>query len=177
LVGSKPVAGEPDGAVRIVYEGEAKVVQDMYQWLIEEGLSTNAITHRLRLMNIPTPSGQGFWIRSTVRKILTNSAYCGRTFAFTETYGEPKFRMKADTKRSKTGRVRRPRGEWVEIPNATPAIISESTFQAAQEQLKKNRAMATRNSKHQYLLRGRDRFGCSSRVVRLARGEGYYRAP
>lgn len=143
------------GAVRVINEDEAKWVMEMYRWLVEEGLSTNAITYRLRAFNVPTPSGKGYWIRSTVRKILTNLAYSGKTFAFTQTYGEPKYRMKPDTKRKKTGLIRKPREEWIEIPNATPPIISESLFEAAQKQLQRNRELSTRNAKHQYLLHGR----------------------
>jgi site-specific DNA recombinase len=148
-------AKEQGGAVRVVNEDEAKWVREMYRWLVEEGLSTNAITYRLRALNVPTPSDKGYWIRSTVRKILTNLAYSGKTFAFTQTYGEPKSRMKPDTKRKKTGLIRMPREEWIEIPNATPPIISESLFEAAQKQLQRNRELSTRNAKHQYLLHGR----------------------
>ena len=143
------------GAVRIINEYEAKWVMEMYRWLVEEGLSTNAITYRLRALNVPTPSGRGYWIRSTVRKILTNPAYCGKTFAFTQTYGEPKYRMRPDTKRKKTGLIRKPREEWIEIPNATPPIVTECLFEAAQKQLQRNKELSTRNAKHQYLLHGR----------------------
>ena len=143
------------GAVRIVNEDEARWAREMYRWLVEEGLSTNAITYRLRALNVPTPSGKGYWIRSTTRKILTNPAYCGKTFAFTQTYAEPKYRMKTDTKRKKTGLIRKPREEWIEIPNATPAIIGESLFEAAQKQLQRNKELSSRNTKHQYLLHGR----------------------
>ena len=143
------------GAVRIINEDEARWVREIFRWLVEEGLSTNAITFRLRALNIPTPSGKGYWIRSTVHKLLTNVAYTGKTFAFTLTYGEPKYRMKTNTKRKKTGLIRKPPEEWLEIPNATPPIISEALFEAAQKQLKRNSELASRNSKHQYLLHGR----------------------
>jgi len=147
-----PGKGVGEG-IRYVNEEQAAIVRNIYHWLLE-GLSTHAITYRLRELGIPTPSGSGYWIRSTVLQILKNPAYCGKTYAFTCTYGEPKYRMKQGTKRKNTGIVRKPKEEWIEIPNATPAIISEEIFNATQERLEHNRRMARRNSKHEYLLHG-----------------------
>ena len=67
----------------------------------------------------------------------------------------------------------------MEIPNATPAIISVELFQAAQTQLKLNYEKSQRNTKQQYLLRGhlycrqcgRAYCGHIDRVIR------YYRCP
>ena len=139
--------------IRYVNEEQAAVVRNIYQWCLE-GLSTHAITYRLRELGIPTPSGHGYWLRSTVVKILKNPAYFGKTYAFTCTYSEPKYRLKSDTKRKYTGIVRKPKEEWVEIPNATPAIISEDIYNAVQTRLEHNQKMAKRNSKHEYLLHG-----------------------
>jgi len=154
LYGYSYIPGKDVGeGIRYINEGQAAVVRQMYHWLLE-GLSTDAITYRLRELGTPTPSGKGYWIRSTVLKILSNPAYCGKTYAFTCTYGMPKYRMKPNTKRKNTGIVWKPREQWLEIPNATPAIISEATFNAAQEKLVENRRLATRSKKHEYLLGG-----------------------
>lgn len=139
--------------VRYINDEQAGVVRQIYQWLLE-GLSTDAITYKLRELAIPTPTNKGYWIRSTVLGMLKNPAYFGKTYAFTRTYGKPKRRLKSDTKRKNTGVIWKPKEEWVEIPNATPPIISEATFNAAQERLEQNRRMATRNSKNEYLLHG-----------------------
>jgi len=147
-----PGKGVGEG-IRYIDEQQATIVRQIYQWLLE-GLSTDAITYRLRELGIPTPSGKGYWIRSTVLQILKNPAYCGKTYAFTRTYGMPKYRLKPDTKRKNTGIIWKPREQWVEIPHATPAIISEETFNTAQEKLVENRRLATRNKKHEYLLGG-----------------------
>jgi len=154
LYGYSYVPGKGVGeGIRYINEEQAAVVRQMYQWLLE-GLSTDAITYRLRELEIPTPSGKGYWIRSTVLQILKNPAYCGKTYAFTRTYGMPKYRLKPDTKRKNTGIIWKPREQWVEIPHATPAIISEEIFNTAQEKLAENRRLATRNKKHEYLLGG-----------------------
>ena len=147
-----PGKGVGEG-IRYINEEQAAVVRKIYQWLLE-GMSTDALTYRLRELGIPTPSGKGYWIRSTVLQILKNPAYCGKTYAFTCTYGMPKYRLKPDTKRKNTGIIWKPREQWIEIPHATPAIISEEIFDAAQEKLAENRRLATRNKKHEYLLGG-----------------------
>jgi len=154
LYGYSYIPGKGVGeGIRYINEKQAAVVKKIYQWLLE-GLSTDAITYRLRELGIHTPSGKGYWIRSTVLRILKNPGYCGKTYAFTCTYGMPKYRLKPDTKRKNTGIIWKPREQWVEIPGATPAIISEELFDAAQEKLAENRRLATRNKQHDYLLSG-----------------------
>jgi site-specific DNA recombinase len=155
LYGYRYAPGKGIGeGVRYINEEEARWVREIYRWLVEDGLSTNAITYKLRALGVPTPSGKGFWIRSTVHKILTNPAYCGKTYAFTQTYGEPKSRMKPNTKRKNTGLIWKNRSEWIEIPDATPPIISEELFETAQKRLQRNREISPRNAKIEYLLRG-----------------------
>ena len=126
----------------------------MYRWLVEEGLSIFGITRRLSASGVPSPTGADFWFRQTVYRILSNPAYIGKTYAFTHTYGEPHRRRKPDGKRKKTGVQWRPKEEWIEIPNATPPIISQELSDAAQKQLKRNKELLGRNAKHQYLLSG-----------------------
>jgi len=122
---------------RIVNETEAYWVKQIYELLVNERLSTNAITYRLRDLKAPTKLSQ-YWNRSSVIEILKNPAYTGKTYAFTFIQG--------------TNR-RKPPSEWIEIPDATPAIISEELFEAAQTQLQLNHAKSKRNTKQQYLLR------------------------
>lgn len=148
-----PGKGVGEG-VRYINEDEAKWIREMFRWLVEEGLSINSITYRLRELGVPTPSGKGHWLRRTVQKMLRNPAYCGKTYAFTRTYGEPQYRMKPNTKRQKTGAIWKPKEEWLEIPNATPPIISEELFDVAQRQIQRNRELSLRNTKNRYLLHG-----------------------
>lgn len=140
--------------VRYINEAETKWVREMYRWLIEEGLPVNAITRRLRALGVPTPAGGRFWYRQTVYRMLTNPAYIGKTYAFTKDYVEPKRRRNPSTKRRKTGIVWKPKDQWLEIPNATPPIISNELFEAAKKILKRNKQLASRNAKRQYLLSG-----------------------
>jgi len=140
--------------VRYVNQTEAKWVQEIYKWFVEEGMTVNGITRRLRALEVPTPSSSKFWIRQTVYRMLTNTAYTGKTYAFTKEYVEPKRRLNASTRRKKTGFILKPKDQWVLIPNATPAIISEKLFEDAQIILKRNKQLSCRNGKRQYLLSG-----------------------
>jgi len=129
-------------AIRKVNEIEAKWAIQIYEWLVNEGISTSAITYRLRSLNAPTKRG-GLWSRSAILKILKNPAYTGTTYAFTTVNHKP-FSKKRD--------------DWIELPGVTPPLISQEMFDSAQKQLAINRKKSTRNIKRQYLLRGR--IGC-----------------
>ena len=126
-------------ARRVINETEASWVRQMYDWLVNEGLSTNQILFRLRAYNAPTKSGK-IWNRRSVQVILTNPAYMGKTYAFTTAPGRKRFTRRQE--------------DWIEIPDVTPAIISQELFDAAQHQLQVNREKSPRNCKHEYLLRG-----------------------
>jgi len=148
---------------RLANETESYWVKDIFEWLVNDGLSTNAITYRLRELHAPTKRSQ-HWNRSSVIGILKNPAYTGKTYAFTFYEGT---------------NSRKPQSEWIEIPGATPAIISKDLFETAQIQLKLNYEKSQRNTKQQYLLRGhlycrqcgRAYCGHIDRVIR------YYRCP
>jgi site-specific DNA recombinase len=130
---------QKNGGRRVVNENEAKWVRQMYQWLVNDGMSTNSIVYRLRALNVPTKHGT-MWCRQSALAILKNPAYAGKTYAFTTANGK---------------RFRKPQEDWIEIPGVTPAIVSQEMFEAAQRQLQINREKAKRNNtKHQYLLRG-----------------------
>jgi len=155
LYGYDYLAGKGIGeGIRYENKEEARWVKEMYKWLVEERLTVNGITRRLRALGVPTPAGGAFWRRQSVFRMLTNPAYTGKTYAFTRDYIEPKRRRNPDARRKKTGILLKPKDQWLEIPNATPPIIAEELFEAAQEQLKRNRELSPRNSKREYLLSG-----------------------
>lgn len=180
LYGYHYIKGKGDGrGIRVINEDEANWVRQMFRWLVEEGLSLRAITLRLRTLGVPRPNGGHFWARSAVYYILTNPAYCGKTYAFTYTYTEPQRPRKSNPKRRKTHIVWKPREEWVEIPHATPPIISEELFEAAQAKLRRNKELSLRNARRQYLLRGHVYCRkCGRRywgnVTTLRRGDKHY---
>jgi site-specific DNA recombinase len=112
---------------REVREPEASTVRDIFSWLLN-GDTLNSITYRLRTLNIATPSGKGFWGRSTVHNIVRTLDYTGRTII--------NFHSEA-----------------VELKGVTPAIISNEVFTRVQSILTRNKVLSRRNCKVQYLLR------------------------
>jgi len=144
--------GDHEG-IRYINEDEAKWIREMYQWLLTDGLTVNAITYRLRALGVPTPGRGQFWRNSTVHEILTNPAYMGKTYAFTYNYAESKTKH-GSTRPKRKRPIRKPVEEWVEIPGATPAIINPETFDLAQARLQQNKRLSRRNAKRQYLLSG-----------------------
>lgn len=128
-----------NGGRRVINETETRWVKQIYHWLVNDGLSTTAITKKLNALNAPTKHGR-FWKKQTVLAILKNRSYTGKTYAFTMTLNKAKYS--------------KPESEWIEIPNATPAIIDWELFEAAEKQLDVNSQKATRNRKREYLLNG-----------------------
>jgi len=127
-----PGKGEGQG-IRYVNEDEAQWIRKWKDWLLYEEVGLEEITRRMRSLTVSTCKGKGIWRESTIRGILTNPAIAGKTYAFVYAY--------ESNKSAKNGRgklVRKPKEEWVEIPGATPAIISEVEFGAIQEKLAQN---------------------------------------
>ncbi|MFC2013258.1 recombinase family protein [Chloroflexota bacterium] len=152
---------QENGGRRIINEAEAYWVCKMYHWLVNEGLSTNAITYRLRALNAPTKNGK-VWVRLTVQRVFKNPAYAGQTYAFT---------MNKNGKR-----FHRPQSDWIMIDSVTPAIISQDLFETAQKQLHNNRIKTVPQTKHEYLLRGHLRCRqCGRAYVGGYSRERYYR--
>jgi len=118
------------GGKRQVNE-QAELVRSIFRWFTEERLAIGSIASRLASLHIPSPSSNAYWSKAQIAKMLKNRAYIGETrIVF------------------KVGR------QEVDLPDATPAIISRPVFDQAQTQLKRNKELSSRNMKRDYLLRG-----------------------
>jgi len=150
-------------------EQEAKVIRDIFGWILEDGQSCITIAKRLNAMGIPTRYAKdgrgvrgkgtaGIWRPGRVCNMLKNPAYKGDW-----EYG----------KRSKKRQT---------IRGICPAIIDEQTFALAQARLKNNNHWSDRTRRKPYLLRGLIRCnicghnytGCTSRTSNN-RELSYYR--
>ena len=154
LVGGHPpygyrwVKGSHDRRAQLeIVEYTASVVRRMYRLLMEDQASTWAIARTLTTDRVPTAKGAIQWQPMAVMRILTNPAYKGAY------------------------RYRHSEHEQVFIP--VPAIVDETTWQAAQTQLWENRRYSRRNNqKHQYLLRSLIRcHRCGGGYTGFAKGE------
>lgn len=140
-----------------VIEKEARVVKKMFRLYTQEGLSLRKITDSLKSQNIPTRTGKSRWTRSTISGILKNPAYKGKAcYGKTEQKETQKVtrisRLKGGYSSRGTSNHVRPKDQWIEIP--VPAIISEETFEHAQELFERNKRLASRRTKVPSLLQG-----------------------
>src|SRR3954465_15621856 len=140
-----------------VVEFEAAVVRLVYEVYTQQGLSINAIARMLNERRIPTRTETTRWERSTVWGLLRNPAYEGRA-CFGKTELRPRQRITRPLRQRNGHATRdsanheRPRQDWIEIP--VPALVSESTFALAQEQLERNKHHSPRRTVEPSLLQG-----------------------
>ncbi len=153
----------PESKSRVIRQNEALVVKRIFE-LIAEGNSVLGVAKKLNTEGVPTKGGLA-WYPPTVRKIVTNPAYCGETlFNRTRRVG-------------KTRKVKRPKDEWITLSNVTPPIIDKALWEKAQEALKQPQFKPGK-ALFDYLLRGYVYcISCRSRLTgtTLGRTRRYYR--
>ncbi|MBI5351720.1 MAG: recombinase family protein [Chloroflexi bacterium] len=137
--------GKARDAEMIIDPVEAEVVKMIFRWYTtnEDGgpLSLRGIANRLDSMGI-RPKSAGFWGPSSVRLIITNEIYAGRTYY-------------SKTEILKDGRqVSRPKADWIPIDVPHLALVNRKTYETALSKTKRNKELSSRNRKHEYLLVG-----------------------
>jgi site-specific DNA recombinase len=140
-----------------INEEEAMVVKEMFRMYTEHFCGIGAIANELTARKIPTRKRIYKWERSVVWAMLRNPAYCGKA-CFGKTERAERQRITKPL-RAKGGYVaqsgcnrEKPREEWIEIP--VPPIVSQETFDIAQERLKTNKLHSKRNTNIETLLQG-----------------------
>jgi site-specific DNA recombinase len=140
-----------------ISEEHATIVKEIFRLYVHEKMSLEKIVKRLAEKGIKSPKGNIRWERSTVRDILKNPAYTGVAyFGKTEQSEGVSKRIKHHRSgkfmKPKYARKKLPAENW--IPINIPIIIGENDFELAQEQLKRNKELAARNTKEPGLLQG-----------------------
>jgi site-specific DNA recombinase len=141
---------------------EAAIVRRIFDLYLSEDLTTRGIAHQLTRERILSKVdrqqrgwkqyGKGVWSAASLYRILNNEAYIGTMY------------WNKYQRISKTRKRPRDRSEWLAIP--VPPIIASEVFEAAQQKLRRNQALAKRNRKHEYLfLGGRLRCGRCGRAM------------
>jgi hypothetical protein len=145
MFGFTYIKGKEDGeGVRIINESEAAWIRHWRDCILEDGLTINKISLAMRAAKIPKSP-------SSIRDILKNPAIMGRSYAYVCYY--QKYIAPDGTHKKRL--VKKPKEEWVEIPNATPAIIPEEDFLAIQDKLFHNKQLGgCKNAKTKYLCAG-----------------------
>jgi site-specific DNA recombinase len=162
VLGGRPPFGYRvvDGRT-VIHAPEAAVVRQIFAWYTygEDTLppfSLMEITRRLNDSPMRTQRG-GQWSATTVLNLLKREMYAGVAY-----YGKTRKGQRADGKRTN---VKQPPDRWVRMDVADLALVDAETFQAAQKRLDENKHLAARNTRHDYLLRGRLRCGrCGRRM-------------
>jgi len=152
-------AEEAGGTARfeIVLE-EARVVRQIFTWIVQERCTLNGVCQRLAATGVATRTGKARWNHRTIWDMVQNPAYAGRA-AFGRTRSvplEPRLRApRGRPAQSRRGYAPRavPEAEWISIP--VPPLVDAETFAAAQQQLVENRRRARIPLKgSRYLLQG-----------------------
>lgn len=126
-------------AYYVINEEHGKIVVRIFRMALS-GMSLRKIAFTLTEEGIPTPDGKTLWRYQSVRNILTNPFYIGRAIAY---------RTKTEFVAGEGNHTTfRPPEEWVEVPDAVPALIDEETFYAVQDQLVRNKKNSPRNNPH-----------------------------
>ena len=155
---------------RVIIPEQAKTVQRIFNdFLLYR--SCNRVTTELNRDEIPSFGG-GQWHPLTVRRILGNQTYTGRTI-YRKTKAEKIFNPRTGKKSRRV--ITRDQKDWIEIPDATPRIISLETYEVTQKVLDD----PNRNSRREngsYNLTGRIKCSlCSTPMVGHSQSKGKYK--
>lgn len=125
------------GGLQVLPE-EAEVVRWMFESYVMGGLSIYNLLDALNQSKAKPKRGDT-WQKSSVAKILANTAYIGTVY-----YNK--------NKRNEKSLEKRDNAEWIEI--TVPAILDKGIFDQAQERLKQNRENRRKHPTRFYMLSG-----------------------
>ena len=155
---------------REVIDTEARIVNRIFSEFTA-GASCAGIASRLNRDCVPSKAGKT-WHPLTVRRLLLNAAYTGTTVfnqTRTVTVRDP------DTGKKRQRRIARDEADHIQLPEATPRIISDEMFQRAQEIFADPERAMRGSRKSEYELTGRLRcLTCRTPMVGQSLGGGRY---
>ena len=151
--------GKHEGGGQAHYQvklDEARVVQQVFEWVGRDRLSIREVGRRLLAEGVPSAKGKR-WCSETIGKMLKNPAYKGQAV-----FGKTRTTERRQQLRPGRGRPEHPRqphsrcagdpNDQIAIP--VPAIVSEELFDAVAEQLAENRKRLRQQTNASYLLQG-----------------------
>ena len=100
-------------------DNEVSIVNMIYRWFIEDGMSESEIAERLNNKGILTDLGRN-WTRATIREILSNQKYIGDNV-----YNRISFKLKKH-------RIANHPEMWIKKVGAFRALVSPESFYMAQ---------------------------------------------
>ncbi len=201
VVSERDHCGRKKSCVLEIVESEARIVRDIFEWCVYEGMTSNAIVTRLNERKIPrmcdtdpdtkraylalTAGRIRFdgWGRTQVVNILRSTLYRGQW-----QYSKTKSQHIDTPGKVKHKITRKDANDETILTVAVPAIVPVELWNAAQEQLEENKRKFVRPSVNNYVLRGRIRCALCGKAMfgqgvksRIASGElqlyRYYACP
>lgn len=161
---------DTESGTRSINEEQAPTVRRIFEEFAA-GTSCNRLANDLNQDLVPAFKG-GRWHALTVRRMLRNESYAGRTV-----YRRTRTEKVRDAAKGRWVRrtIERDSSEWIDVDGVTPAIVSRELFDRAQTRLsdpeRRNRARPSRS----YPLKGRLRCGiCGSAMVGQSLQGGRY---
>ena len=152
-------ATQEQSAYYEIHPIEAEIVKECYDLYCNMILSIGAIARLFNDKGYISRTGKTFWERSVIWGMLRNPAYMGKAeFRKTMLVERNKItKLARDNslypKRAKSSSRERPKEDRIMIP--VPKIIEPSIFERAQERLKENQKLSSRNNKkYEYLVSG-----------------------
>ena len=129
-----------------------------------EGISMRQTIRELYKQGVSSPQGKEVWAVPVIAGILHNPAYAGKYHALRRTSVAPRQR-RGDTY-GNSSQVYKSPDEWVHLPavKIEEPIVTWQEYLDTQARLAANKKFASRNAKHQYLLRGMIRCETHGRV-------------
>ena len=138
---------------------QAEVVGLIFNLYTRQSLSIADITRQLNDRGIPTLFERSLWERSTVWGMLNNPAYSGMAYfgktreATRRQAGNRSTRLRGNSSKYKPQTAQdTPKDQWIGIP--VPAIVSQQTFDLAQERLESNKRLSPRRTLEASILQG-----------------------
>jgi site-specific DNA recombinase len=133
----------------ILNVSEAETVRKMYKWIVEDRIGPHSIAQKLNNLGVPSKKDK-LWQKTTVKRILSNTAYKGTVFIGRfDTRGE-KLNKYCINPSEKVKRFEKDRKEW--NPVSIAPIVDEDIWEKAQEVLKNARRLWRDYGKSDYLL-------------------------
>lgn len=131
----------PNDKTKLIPSDRADYVKMMYRMAIE-GCSCGEIATKMRSMNLPIPKADNYirnglencasypkypyyWLKATVKSILLNPVYTGKTVALR--YTNKSYKNKK--------RIERPEDEWVVTENTHEALVSREDYDTVYKRL------------------------------------------
>lgn len=138
-----------DSGKRVVSDRESYLVKRLFD-SVRLGSSLRALAAELNAEGISTPHGSRTWWPHSIKSIINNPAYCGRTTAFRYKHETRYVAGELKHHGSKMG----DESNHVVLFGVTPPIVSVDEWDAAQNALQVNKKKRARYGQKEYLLRG-----------------------